>query len=37
VTRFESVTDAARLDVVSRRDTLVVIHLHGAPAGVRGC
>jgi RNA polymerase sigma-70 factor (ECF subfamily) len=37
VTRFESVTDAARLDVVSRRDTLMVIHLHGAPAAVRGC
>jgi RNA polymerase sigma factor (sigma-70 family) len=37
VTRFESVTDAARLDVVSRRDTLMVIHIHGAPAAVRGC
>jgi hypothetical protein len=32
VTRFESVTDAARLDVVSRRDTLMVIHVHGARA-----
>ncbi|HKO24741.1 MAG TPA: sigma-70 family RNA polymerase sigma factor, partial [Chloroflexota bacterium] len=32
VTRFESVTDAARLDVVSRRDTLMAIHIHGAPA-----
>jgi hypothetical protein len=31
VTRFESVTDAARLDVVSRRDTLMAIHIHGAP------
>jgi RNA polymerase sigma factor (sigma-70 family) len=32
VTRFESVTDAARLDVVSRRDTLMAIDVHGAPA-----
>jgi hypothetical protein len=32
VTRFESVTDAARLDVVSRRDTLMAIHIHRAPA-----
>jgi hypothetical protein len=37
VTRFESVTEAARLDVVSRRDTLMVIHLQGAPAAVRSC
>jgi len=37
VTRFESVTDAARLDVVSRRDILMVIHIHGAPAAERGC
>jgi RNA polymerase sigma factor (sigma-70 family) len=28
VTTFESVTDAARLDVVSRRDTLAVISVH---------
>jgi RNA polymerase sigma-70 factor (ECF subfamily) len=37
VTTFESVTDAARLDVLSRRDTLAVLHTHGAPAAERGC
>jgi RNA polymerase sigma-70 factor (ECF subfamily) len=31
VTRFESVTDAVRLDVVSRRDTLAVICVHRTP------
>jgi RNA polymerase sigma factor (sigma-70 family) len=37
VTRFESVTDAARLDVVSRRDTLAEICVHRAPVAERGC
>jgi RNA polymerase sigma factor (sigma-70 family) len=36
VTRLESLTNAARLDVMSRRDTLTVIGIHGAPASARG-
>jgi RNA polymerase sigma factor (sigma-70 family) len=31
VTSFESVTDAARLDVVSARDTYEILSVHGAP------
>jgi hypothetical protein len=31
VTSFESVADAARLDVVSARDTYEILSVHGAP------
>jgi hypothetical protein len=31
VTSFESVTDGARLDVVSARDTYEILSVHGAP------
>jgi RNA polymerase sigma factor (sigma-70 family) len=33
VTSFESVADAARLDVVSARDTYEILSVHGAPDG----
>ena len=32
VTSYESVTDNARLDVVSAADTLRILAVHGAPA-----
>jgi RNA polymerase sigma factor (sigma-70 family) len=37
VTTFASVTNAARLDVVCRRDTLTVLHILGAPTAEGEC